>query len=33
MCLKMVENQGYHALFNANLHTLTCKIPILQKVK
>ena len=30
MCLK---NQGYSTLYNANLHKLTCKMTLLQKVK
>ena len=33
MCLIMCKHQGYSALYNANLYILTCKMPLLQKVK
>ena len=31
--LVMLKNQSYNALYNANLHRLTCKMSLLQKVK
>ena len=29
MCCKTVKNQGYNTLYNANLHRLMGKMPIL----
>ena len=33
MCFIVLKYYGYSALYNANLHRLTCKMPLLQKVK
>ena len=33
MCFIMLKYGGYSALYNATLHRLTCKMPLLQKVK
>ena len=31
MCFVMLKYWGYSALYNATLHRLTCKMPLLQK--
>ena len=33
MCFIMLKYWGYSALYNSNLHRLTCKMPLFQKVK
>ena len=33
MCFIMLKYSGYSALYNVNLHRLTCKTPLLHKVK